>query len=155
MTNGEAICESESAYIYCFKRKNSNLAFSINLGLTIQLCGRILVGRLSANMSLMGGIPLIPDQVLGTNRSITSEERKRFMSSGCDLRKLEEHCVVIKSLYSCRWNSYVFSKRSNCGPWLVGNGNNSSSGNSSLSIPFQMSSEVPIAIAGEPMGPGC
>ena len=37
--------------------------------------------------------------------------------------------------------------------WLVGSGNNSSSGNSSLSIPFQMSLEVPITIAGEPMGP--
>ena len=67
MTNGEAICESESAYIYCFKRKNSSLAFSISLGLTIRLCGRILAGRLSANVSLMGGIPFIPDQTLGTN----------------------------------------------------------------------------------------
>ena len=36
------------------------------------LCGRILVGRLSVNVSLIGGIPLIPVQTLGTNRSITS-----------------------------------------------------------------------------------
>ena len=47
----------------------------------------------------------------------------------------------------------MFSKRSSCGPWLVGNGNNSSSGNSSLSIPFQMFLEVSMTIAGEPMGP--
>ena len=116
MTNGEAICESESTYLYYFRRLNSSLAFPISLGLTIRLCGRILVGRLSANVSLIGGIPLIPVQNLGTNRSITSWERKRFISSGWDLRKADEHCVVIKSLYSRRWNSYVFSKRRSCGP---------------------------------------
>ena len=47
----------------------------------------------------------------------------------------------------------VFLKRSNCGPWLVGNGNNSSSGNSNLSILCQMSLEIPKTIADEPMGP--
>ena len=104
-------------------------------------------------MSLIGGIPLIPDQVLGTNRSMTSWERNRSISSGCERRKSEEHCVVIKSLYSCRWNSYVFLKRSSWGPWLVGNGNSFSSSNSNLSIPFQMSLEVPKAMDGEPMGP--
>ena len=60
---------------------------------------------------------------------------------------------MIESLYFRRWKSYIFSKRRSCGPWLVGNGKISSSGNSNLSIPFQMSLEVPKATGGESMGP--